>query len=163
MTASIYVGTYKKYNHGDLFGNWLDLENFSDTKEFYAACKKLHADEHDPELMFQDWEGIPDNLISECHLDEDFFDYMEAVKTSHLDLEVFLAGAALSIPYDKIEEAYHGEWSSDKDFVMNWVDDMWDIGDLPSYIHINWEGTTRDIMQNYNYCESEGHYFDTCY
>ena len=161
MTASIYVGTYKKYNHGDLFGNWLDLENFSDTKEFYAACKKLHADEHDPELMFQDWEGIPDNLISECHLDDNFFDYMEAVETSHLDPEVFLAGTALDIPYDKIEEAYQGKWSSDEDFVIDWLDDTWDIRDLPSYIHIDWERTTQDIMMNYG--ESEGHYFNTCY
>jgi len=159
MTASIYVGTYKKYNHGDLSGDWLDLDDFLDAKEFYAECKKLHADEHDPELMFQDWEGIPNNLISECHLDEDFFDYMEAVKTSHLDPEVFLAGAALDIPYDKIEETYQGEWRSDEDFVTNLLDTTDGIPDLPNYIHIDWAGTTRDIMIDYG--ESEGHYFDT--
>ncbi len=161
MTASIYVGTYRKYNEGSLFGNWLDLENFSDTKEFYAACKKLHADEHDPEFMFQDWEGIPENLISECHLDDNFFDYMEAVETSHLDPEVFLAGAALSIPWDKIEQTYQGEWRSDEDFVTELLDKSNDIPKLPSYIHIDWAGTTRDIMMDYG--ESEGHYFNTCY
>ena len=162
MEAKIYVGTYKKYNHGDLFGNWLHLEDFSNAEEFYDECKKLHADEHDPELMFQDWEGIPDNLISECHLDDNFFDYMEAVKTSHLDPEVFLAGATLNIPWDKIEQTYQGEWRSDDDFVTELLNKSEGIPKLPSYIHIDWEGTTRDIMQNYNYCKSEGHYFDTC-
>ena len=163
MTASIYVGTYKKYNHGDLSGDWLDLDDFLDAKEFYAECKKLHTDEHDPEFMFQDWEGIPNNLISECHLDDNFFDYMEAVKASHLDPEVFLAGTALDIPYDKIEETYQGEWRSDEDFVTNLLDTTDGIPDLPNYIKIDWEGTTRDIMQNYNYGEWDGHYFDNNY
>lgn len=50
--ARIYVGTYAKYNEGSIFGKWLDLSDYSDSEEFYEACRELHKDEEDPELMF---------------------------------------------------------------------------------------------------------------
>ena len=28
--ASVYVGTYGKYNNGSLFGAWLDLSDYAD-------------------------------------------------------------------------------------------------------------------------------------
>lgn len=51
--ARVYVGTYAKYNSGSLFGKWLDLSDYSD------------KDEQEPEFMFQDYENIPETLISE--------------------------------------------------------------------------------------------------
>ena len=39
--ASVYVGTYAKYNNGSLFGAWLDLSDYSDKEEFYEACREL--------------------------------------------------------------------------------------------------------------------------
>lgn len=44
--ARIYVGTYSKYNGGNLCGAWLDLSGYSNKEEFYEACKKLHKDEN---------------------------------------------------------------------------------------------------------------------
>lgn len=73
----IYVGTYAKYNDGNLFGKWLDLADYGDLKEFYDACYELHKDEEDPELMFQDWEGIPDDLISECTLHKEIYELVK--------------------------------------------------------------------------------------
>ena len=61
--SKIYVGTYGKYNAGSIKGEWLDLEDYANKQEFIDACYKLHADEHDPELMFQDWEDIPSSFI----------------------------------------------------------------------------------------------------
>lgn len=77
--AQIYVGTYAKYNEGSLFGKWMQLSDYSDLVEFYDACKELHKDEEDPELMFQDWEEIPEGLIGECWLSENFFDLRDAM------------------------------------------------------------------------------------
>ena len=34
-------------------GAWLDLDKFANAEEFEAACKRIHRDEHDPELMFR--------------------------------------------------------------------------------------------------------------
>jgi len=68
--ARIYVGTYAKYNSGSIEGKWLDLSDYADIEDFYTAAKELHSDENDPELMFQDWEGIPYGMVSECHVNE---------------------------------------------------------------------------------------------
>lgn len=79
-TPSIYVGTYAKYNNGSLFGEWLNLTDYSDKDEFYEACKELHADEDDPEFMFQSWENINDHFISESHISDSFFAYMNKIE-----------------------------------------------------------------------------------
>lgn len=79
--TKIYVGTYKKYNEGSIFGEWLNLSDYNDLEEFYNACKELHKDEHDPEFMFQDYE-TPDLLkeyISESHIDENIFQIAECL------------------------------------------------------------------------------------
>lgn len=73
---SIYVGTYAKYNNGSLFGKWVNLTDFTSKEDFYKYCYELHKDEHDPELMFQDYEYIPENCIGESWLDEQIFDFL---------------------------------------------------------------------------------------
>lgn len=60
--AKVYIGTYKKYNSGNLKGVWLNLDNYSTYAEFLDACKEAHKDEADPEYMIQDTEGFPDGL-----------------------------------------------------------------------------------------------------
>ena len=77
LEAKIYIGTYRKYNEGSLFGKWLTLRDYSDKEEFYEACKELHKDEEDPEFMFQDWEGLPKGLISESWISETVFELIE--------------------------------------------------------------------------------------
>jgi hypothetical protein len=77
--AKVYVGTYKKYNSGNLKGVWLNLDNYSTYAEFLNACKEAHKDEADPEYMIQDTEGFPDGLKIESWLyEEDFEDVKKA-------------------------------------------------------------------------------------
>ena len=78
--ASVYVGTYGKYNNGSLFGAWLDLSDYADKEEFYEACRELHKDEEDAEFMFQDWENVPERLIGESWISENFFTLRDAVE-----------------------------------------------------------------------------------
>lgn len=78
--ARVYVGTYNKYNNGSLFGKWLDLSDYSGKDEFLEACRELHEDEQDPELMFQDIENIPEALISESWLSDKFFEFRDAIE-----------------------------------------------------------------------------------
>lgn len=155
----IYVGTYAKYNNGDLKGEWLDLEDYADLDEFYAACKELHSDEEDPEYMFQDWEGIPDLYIGESWLDETIFKVIEFIEKSHMDEEAILAGLGLDIPIEKIEEAYQGQYDSDEDFARQFADDIGAIQDDCSwpYTCIDWEWAARELM--YDYQENNGYYF----
>jgi hypothetical protein len=56
----VYVGTYAKYNDGNLAGDWLTLSDYTDRDNFMVAARAIHADEADPELMFQDSVGFPE-------------------------------------------------------------------------------------------------------
>ncbi len=73
---SVYVGTYGKYNDGSLCGLWIDLTTFNDYDEFIDFCNAIHADEEDPELMAQDYEGFPRQWYNEGFMSEDDFDHI---------------------------------------------------------------------------------------
>ena len=61
---SIYCGTYGKFS-GEKYicGLWIDLTTFNDYDDFLNFCNAIHADEDDPELMFQDYEAFPTPVI----------------------------------------------------------------------------------------------------
>lgn len=75
--GSVYVGTYAKYNGGSVAGDWLDLDDYASYGAFVEACKKLHADEEDPELMFQDWATSWTREISETGVSSSLWDLPE--------------------------------------------------------------------------------------
>jgi antirestriction protein len=75
--SRVYVGTYRKYNEGSIAGEWLELEDYDSRADFYEACRELHSDEADPELMFQDWEEIPEKYITESSIDDDLWDWLK--------------------------------------------------------------------------------------
>lgn len=77
--AKVYVGTYKKYNEGSIFGKWIEIDNLS-YDEFVKECKNLHKDESDPEFMIQDYEEFPDGLSCVEWLSEsEYNDVLEAI------------------------------------------------------------------------------------
>ena len=57
---------------------------------------------------------------------------------------------------EDFEEAYQGDWKSDEDFVEDLLSDIGVLPDLPSYVHINWERTARDVMMDYS--EENGYF-----
>jgi len=83
MYAGVYVGTYKKYNEGSLFGKWLNMSAYDSYDEFIVACKELHKDEDEPEFMFQDYDFdsevrlVLKQLVSESHVDPQAWDVFE--------------------------------------------------------------------------------------
>lgn len=104
--AGVYVGTYAKYNEGNLSGKWLRFDDFADREDMLEACRKLHADEADPELMFQDFEGFPKAFYSETSL-PDLWTLQEAI-TGDLDLSTvceYLGNIGEKLTPEAIEEA----------------------------------------------------------
>lgn len=84
------------------------------------------------------------------------------IKTMMYDEEVYEAYKNIvgEEYYDKekAEEDYQGKWDSDEDFVRDLLEQTGELPkDLPSYIHIDWEWTAKEIM--YDYAEDNGHYF----
>lgn len=74
-----YVGTYRKYNNGNLNGAWIDLIKCGTYDNFLKECYKLHEDEGDnTELMIQDVMYLPDGLnFGEIPDKEDFDDIIK--------------------------------------------------------------------------------------
>ena len=161
--AAIYVGTYKKYNEGSLYGKWMKLSDYADKDEFYKACAELHKDEEDPEFMFQDWEYIPDSLIGESWVSEKVWDLMNVDDDDDLEIVThYLNACSIDIDdYDDIddlvEEAKHkfvGHYESLEDIGM-------EKADIPQWIdrYFDYESYGRDIA--YDWYEDDGYYFDT--
>ena len=159
MTAQVYVGTYAKYNNGSIAGAWLNLEEYKDKEEFYAACAELHKDEEDAELMFQDFEGFPEKFYCESGLPEELFDWLALDDNEKEILEAYIeATGDASATLDNANDAYYGHFDSDVDFTQQLLEDCGDRPkDLPNYIVIDWEATARQIM--WDYSEHNGFYF----
>lgn len=88
MDAKVYVGTYGKYNNGNLAGAWVALAGCIDYNAFLQKCKEIHKDEVDPELMIQDCEDMPDGLACGESLSEtEFNDIKIAIKEAEEEEE----------------------------------------------------------------------------
>ena len=85
----------------------------------------------------------------------------EMTEENGLDIEVNEAYISIvGLKYaeaEEAEEAYQGEWASNKDFVQDLLEETGEIPELPFYVYIDWERTARDIMMDY--LEDSGHYF----
>lgn len=152
-SPSVYCGTYRKYNEGSIFGAWLDIAKFDDYDEFIDVCRQLHADEEDPELMFQDYEGFPESLYCESCMGEGTFDkILEYAKLDDDDKEAFEDYLDYGHDYDieRFREAYCGKWNSKEDFAQHIVSECYDIertmGSLASYF--DYEAFARDLFMS---------------
>jgi antirestriction protein len=154
---SVYVGTYAKYNSGSIQGAWVRLDQFDDQDEFLEYCAELHKDEEDPEFMYQDFENFPDEYYSESEINPDLWEFLALDDNDRAMYEAFKE-TGMEGTFSEAEDAYSGQFDSDIDFTMELLESCGDIPkDLPSYIHIDWESTARDIM--YDYSEANGYYF----
>ena len=168
--AAVYVGTYHKYNCGSIFGKWLNLSDYTDTDEFYTACRELHKDEQDPEFMFQDFENIPNGLIDESWLSKNIFEVLEALEDmDESRREAFLiwcdnghhklSEGDISDLISEFDDAYVGEYSDDEDFAFEQVEQM----DLPEFAksYFDYQAYARGLFCG-DYWSHSGHVFYNC-
>ncbi len=62
---ALYCGTYGKFNKFNVRGMWVNLSTFDSYKDFEAFCLAIHADEADPEIMYQDFANMSRSLYHE--------------------------------------------------------------------------------------------------
>jgi len=156
--TAVYVGTYAKYNNGSIEGKWMDLEEYSDKETFIAACQELHKDEEDPELMFQDWEGIPEGMISECHIDQEVFAWLDLDDDEREILAAYRDNIDQTGTLEQAQEVFVGRASSKEDFAEQMFYDCYTIPrELESYI--DWSRVVRDLeCGDYTFVYDGGEY-----
>jgi antirestriction protein len=148
---AVYVGTYSKYNDGNLFGMWVDLVKCGDYDTFMEVCHNLHADEEDPELMYQDYECFPKAWYSESGIDEDTFDkIIEYAELDEDDREAFeeFTDSFGNDSFDSFKERYMGKWDSEKDFAEHIVDECYNLDDMMGHLasYFDYDAYARDLF-----------------
>jgi antirestriction protein len=146
MENKVYVGTYAKYNAGSIAGAWLNLADYEDKAAFFEACRKLHSDENDPELMFQDWEGLASAAVSECDIEGAAFELRNLEKHELEAVEAFIALSGCGLE-ESIETALDGYGCYDSP--TEWAEsELEACGDVPSHLqgYIDFESYARDNL-----------------
>ena len=150
-SPALYCCTYGKYNSGSLCGMWLNVSTFDSYDDFKTFCLAIHADENDPELMYQDFANIPESLYHESMGEEEFNNLLkycelcDEYNVSAVDdfLEIFSPE-----DLDRMDDSYMGVYDSEEDFAREIVSDCYDIekmmGDLADYF--DYEAFARDLF-----------------
>lgn len=157
----IYVGTYAKYNAGNLFGEWLDPSDYSDKGDFIDACLEVHEDEDDPELMFQDFEGIPSCMVGESFVDESLWDYIDYdADDGAKEAYCYLMGEWDTSDF---EERYYGEFDSFTELAEEILDSTGELESIPENLryYFDYEAYGRDLKLGGDFSEHNGYYFRT--
>lgn len=158
MLMSIYVGTYAKYNNGSIAGKWLDLEDYTDKEEFIKACCQLHKDEEDPELMFQDWEGIPASMIGECWVSPDLWEIMQ-----ESNLEAVKAYLSIFNEWDAedFQDRFRGHFDSWQQMAEELLEETGELDRIPESLryYFDFEKYARDMELGGDFAEEDGFFF----
>lgn len=173
VEPTLYCGTYAKYNDGSIDGKWLKLRDYADAEAFLQACRDLHHDEADPELMFQDFEGMPRELYGEClsvadlrriytwvNLDDDdrevLSEYLDATGYALVDMDVEAVRDKLYCVLDR------SPFQTDN-AAMGWyvIEDGLLGVDIPDSLqgYIDVEALGRDWLMNFH-VSSNGYVFE---
>ena len=101
-----------------------------------------------------DYSDLP-TWLDEDNLEEFFSNYPNSY---YEDLDIWEAAHNCDVEFSNVDEVYSGRFASDEEFARDLCDQLGEIPkDFPSYIHIDWEMTAKELM--YDYAESNGHYF----
>lgn len=160
-SPALYCGTYGKYNSGNLSGMWLNVSTFDDYEDFVNFCLAIHADEEDPELMYQDYENMPGSLYHESMGEEGFNkieEYCELCDEYSVEaVDDFLEWDSTE-DLDNMHDAYVGVYDSREDFAREIVSDCYDIenimGNLACYF--DYEAFASDLFMGDYYFGSHG-------
>jgi antirestriction protein len=158
----IYVGTYAKYNSGSIKGAWIELDGH-DADSFRESCLELHADEHDPELMFQDYEGFPKSLYSECSLHSVLWDWLACSEEDRELWEAYAEAIGYQLEETTLEQAqdaFFGEYDDVEHFCEEHCEETECLSGIPDFLRdcIDWRAVWQSALR-YDYCEHNGMFF----
>ena len=163
-SPALYCGTYGKYNSGNLRGMWVDLSTFDYYEDFENFCLAIHADEADPELMYQDYENMPRSLYHESMGEEGFnkiAEYCELCDDYSVEaVDDFLEWSS-SDDLGRMHDAYVGVYDSEEDFAEEIVSDCYDLDNMMGSLacYFDYEKFARDLFMCDYYFGSHGTVF----
>jgi antirestriction protein len=160
---ALYVGTYSKYNSGSIKGAWVDLEDFAGDRDgFYQRCAEIHADEVDPEFMFQDYQCLPCAFYCESNAPEELFDWLELDDDDRELLEKYADATGYDIDdidIDAARDCFIGRYDSGADAAEQMTNEEV-LGKIPDWVVIDWAATWHcNLRHDYNTTEKHGDFW----
>ena len=167
---AVFCCTYHKYNEGRSLtgGMWLDLSSFSCYDDFMAACRWLHRDESDPELMYLDFEKYSTEWYSESCMGEATFErILEYADLDSDEQEAFKAFLDVTCDseasFDDFRERYCGKWDSEREFAEHLCDELDMFHNVPESVSRFFDFSAfADELFMSDYDFSDGYVFRTC-
>ena len=158
IAPRVYVGTYGKYNSGSIAGKWLDVEDYADKEDFLKACAELHKGEHDPEFMFQDYEGIPAGMISESHISEDLWEWLALDDDDRELVAVYQAEIDSDGTIEQARDAFSGRYKDEEDWAYEYIESTGGLDGMPENLrhYFDYAAFARDCRGDMSFVEHEG-------
>ena len=153
--ARLYVGTYAKYNDGNLAGAWLNLADYADRADFITAARAVHADEADPELMFQDFEGFPRAWYAESSAPPAIlWEWLELDEAEQLAFGAYADHMGGPVTVEDFRDAWQGQWNRGADFAEHIAEECGGHHDLPTWLVIDWAASWKQNLRH-DYFEAD--------
>ena len=150
------MGTYEKYNNGSIKGAWLNLTEFEDKDAFTKACFKLHADEHDPELMFQDYENFPECFYYESSTPDALWEWLEHDEDDRELISIYLENINPTTDFQLIIDRFYGCYINWDTFVSEYVLNSAILRDVPDTVaqYFDYKAYGRDLRHDFYVAET---------
>lgn len=157
---AVYVGTYGKYNSGSIAGRWVNLDLWAGDRDgFLAHCAEIHADESDPEFMFQDFQNFPREFYGESYLPEALFAWLELNENDRELLASYQdAVGDRDADIDTARDHFAGTYDSGADAAEEIAKETGAVpDDLPCWLVIDWKATWEcNLRHDYATSEHDG-------
>ena len=158
----IYVACLAAYNAGKLYGRWIDATQEADEIQEEVAAMLAES----PEPGAEEW-AIHDFDMGGIELSEStsFSTVSELAQALEEHGEAFglfwnymgYTDGQVRDATQAFDEAYCGEWESERAYAQDTLEECWEIPDYLQY-YIDWDSVARDIFINDCWFE-DGHVF----
>lgn len=165
--AYITYYSLSDYNNGDLIPFTIDNVELQTVDEHYDEIQEnleritevINDGEAREEWIVADYEDIPSEFVDTWTISSTYWDMVEAMGNSYLDEEAFMAGVALDIPFEHIDDAYQGTANSDEEFAERYCEEAGVLSEVPDHLlsYFDMSAFSRDLMMDF--IEENGHYF----
>ena len=117
----VFVSTYKKYAEGRIIGAWVEIGS---PLQFNNEIAKLHADEEDPEYMYQDYKDVPKALRNESKIDSRIFEYADLLETDMDIVATWWQENDESTEITDILDSYVGTYADPEEYAREVIEEM---------------------------------------
>ena len=147
----IYVACLESYNHGILYGKWIDAQQSED--EIMEEIMRLLSESPIPnaeEWAIHDYDGFGSYQVSEYGSIKTISDIANNIaKYGNLFTEVLTIYGDIDATATVLEEHYHGEYDSELEFATQLFDEIYshEISDHIQH-YIDYDAFARDLFIN---------------